>query len=226
MKSNTLKVGRPAQLTKAAIIKTARNMYYDDLTMSNVAKKMKVPVTSLYRHFPKKEVLLAALAAEVAANFTLPQPDPANWRNWLIEAGRRYRKLLKDNPVLADRHQEARLLEQSIGAIYEPVLETLEKAGFETSMVIKLWAGVVACAVWTSIHERGPRDKNAKRASHLTALVAHLGPDLARDSPRLLSAIPYILNPDIDAFFENILSWLVAGMPEPITREPHGDHRG
>jgi AcrR family transcriptional regulator len=56
-----------AQRNRAAIVRAARAVfakYGRDAQMDDVARRAKVGVGTLYRHFPTKEALLAALAAD------------------------------------------------------------------------------------------------------------------------------------------------------------------
>ncbi|MFF2087514.1 TetR family transcriptional regulator [Nocardia sp. NPDC058176] len=73
---------RPARLTAVLITRTAVDLAdrdgLDGLTMRRLASELGVATAALYRHFPDRETLLAAMA-ELAMDDT-PDPPPApNW---------------------------------------------------------------------------------------------------------------------------------------------------
>lgn len=71
------------KLTRAAIIDTAIALAdtdgLDALSMRRIADRMGVGAMSLYRHIANKDVLIAAMADEVAARHPYPAVEDKNW---------------------------------------------------------------------------------------------------------------------------------------------------
>jgi AcrR family transcriptional regulator len=93
-----------ARRNRAAIVKAARKVFSDkgqDAQMDDIARRAKVGVGTVYRHFPTKEALLEELVREtfreLAQMWTeaLEQPDPWDvfvdlmWRSAELHAGDR-----------------------------------------------------------------------------------------------------------------------------------------
>ncbi|SEP51774.1 TetR/AcrR family transcriptional regulator C-terminal domain-containing protein [Amycolatopsis saalfeldensis] len=68
----------------------------DEVSTRRLAKRLGVEQPSLYWHFPSKAVLLEAMAdAAMALHATAPLPTPSDdWREWLLENSRSFRRAL------------------------------------------------------------------------------------------------------------------------------------
>ncbi|MEQ8743697.1 TetR/AcrR family transcriptional regulator [Parasphingorhabdus sp.] len=213
--SSEKKPGRPPSLSAKAILKTARELRTDELSMSAVARKMGVPVTSLYRHFSSKEKLYAALAQEVLDMFKLPDPAPHEWRDWLMESGLRLRKLMLQNPILFSSRMQRNILTGAIGEFYEPVFLTLEDAGFSTTRSIEIWSGVGAIAGWMALRETDMQRNDVSITKELSEAISELGSDASLNYPRLIQAIPAFLSIDIEQFHSNVSQTFINGIEDP-----------
>ncbi|MFD4407165.1 TetR/AcrR family transcriptional regulator [Nocardia sp. NPDC058499] len=71
------------KLTRAAIVDTAISLAdtagLDALSMRRIADRMGVGAMSLYRHIANKDVLIAAMADEVAGRYPYPAVEGKNW---------------------------------------------------------------------------------------------------------------------------------------------------
>lgn len=68
----------------------------DEVSTRRLAKRLGVEQPSLYWHFPNKAALLSAMAeAAMAPHATTPLPTPSDdWRDWLLENSRSFRRAL------------------------------------------------------------------------------------------------------------------------------------
>jgi AcrR family transcriptional regulator len=96
--------GRPPKLTVPMIVAAARDLLGrhapDDVTCARVAAQLGVPTSSLYNHFPNRDMLIAAVAADMFSDFVFSDPGEAvPWqqrlRAWLAETDR----FFAHNPV-------------------------------------------------------------------------------------------------------------------------------
>lgn len=87
--------GRKKPITVDAIISTAFSIVesegYDALTMRRVATALETGPSSLYAHVVNKEDLDELLIGRLCAEIELPEPDPARWRQQLIDVCTRLR---------------------------------------------------------------------------------------------------------------------------------------
>ncbi|MFE2822406.1 TetR/AcrR family transcriptional regulator [Streptomyces sp. NPDC059271] len=81
--------GRKKPITVEAIIGTAFAIVeaegYDALTMRRVATALETGPSSLYAHVVNKEDLDELLIGRLCAGIELPEPDPALWREQLVD---------------------------------------------------------------------------------------------------------------------------------------------
>lgn len=82
-------------LTREAIIEAALRVLdregMDGLSMRRVAEELGTGAASLYWHVRNKGELLQLLSERLAAEMTLPDPDPSRWQEQLKDLGRQMR---------------------------------------------------------------------------------------------------------------------------------------
>jgi AcrR family transcriptional regulator len=87
--------GRKKPITVDAIITTAFAIVeregYEALTMRRVATELETGPSSLYAHVVNKEDLDELLIGRLSAGIELPEPDPAAWRQQLLDVCTRMR---------------------------------------------------------------------------------------------------------------------------------------
>lgn len=80
--------GRKQPITVEAIISTAFGIVekegYEALTMRRLATALETGPSSLYAHVVNKEDLDELLIGRLCAQISLPEPDPARWRQQII----------------------------------------------------------------------------------------------------------------------------------------------
>lgn len=69
--------------------------------MRALGRELGVTHGALYRYFPDLKAVLAALGAEVTKAMT-PPPTDLPWQDWLRQAARAQRRVMREHPEVAD----------------------------------------------------------------------------------------------------------------------------
>jgi len=117
--------GRPARLSRAAIVAAARRLVERDgveaLTMRRVADELGASPMALYRHVRGKDELLVLLLDELAA--AVPRPRlPADPRERVLTASRHIRDGLAEHPWIVDVLAGGDLIAPSILWLMEEIV--------------------------------------------------------------------------------------------------------
>jgi AcrR family transcriptional regulator len=78
--------GRPATISRAAILETAAEIDIEDLTLPDLASRLGVTRSALYNYFPSKRDLVIALIEHLADAVVVPPRDDRPWQEWIIDA--------------------------------------------------------------------------------------------------------------------------------------------
>jgi len=101
--STTRKV--PDKLSVERIVGTAvaqlREHGYDAVTMRSIAKALGTGPASLYAHVANREELDQLVVGRVAAQWQIPDPDPARWGQQVKEAFTGLLAIYRENPGVA-----------------------------------------------------------------------------------------------------------------------------
>lgn len=191
----------PATDTRSRILDAAaallRRHGPDKLTVLDVAKRLGMSHGNVYRHFPSKQALRAAVAetwlsdvtAPLAAVAAGPEPPPARLRAWLaLLAAIKRRKVLEDPEMFAGFHRVAAESPEVIAAhvqhLVDQVAGILEAGKADGSLPTVAGAEADARAV-------------------LTATMRFHHPDLVRGSADAAAA---------EAELARITEWLLRGL--------------
>lgn len=147
----------------------------DALSMRRLATDLGVVTTSLYRHFPDRDTLLAEMAELVLAETAPPPSDLTGWRSRLAYEAhgewQMYRRHLWMLPLLAQTRPPMGPtlldhLERSFSALYQPGMTR------ETMLAIYLSvSGLVQGLALLLVSERTPVG-TAPRADEVLAMVS------------------------------------------------------
>lgn len=92
-------------LTRERIVDAAYTVLdregYDRLSMRQVAAELGVAVSALYVHVRDKDELLRLMYNRVFEGYDLPEPDPARWREQVLDFARQGRRRLLGHRDLA-----------------------------------------------------------------------------------------------------------------------------
>src|SRR5262245_51383971 len=93
------------QLSREAVVDAAVRVLgkegMDAVTMRRVAQELETGAASLYVHVANKDELRELLADRIAGLIPLPEPDPARWREQLVELIRDSVRVHVEHPGLA-----------------------------------------------------------------------------------------------------------------------------
>lgn len=204
--------GRPAQLSRERILDVARQIPARELSMPVVARHLGVSATALYRHFESRDSLFVALGAQLAQKFDLRPPDPAGWREWLIDTGVALFRFLDDNPAILVAPSWAHIAGMG-QRMLESAHATLEGAGFDAETSAEIW-GVVSGQAYL-----GARLLNDARAPIDPAALRVVKEAWQRDTeagiPGWLAVAEARANTDPHQLLARSLRWLVHNLPAP-----------
>ncbi len=199
--------GRPAKISREAILAVARRLGPGEFTFQHIAKRLGVQPPALYYHFSSREELLNALALELSGEFALQPGNPKRWRSWLEETTLRFYDFLVDNPALFETSNWLGVAEFGVPLI-EAVMRTLEGAGYSLDEAGRTWEVVSHLAysearIINEIRKNGPTPVDGAA----TRKVARMAPRAA--------AWTAGSNPDPREHFAETLHWLLAALPRP-----------
>jgi AcrR family transcriptional regulator len=128
--------GRPARLSRAAIVAAAQRLVerdgVDALTMRRVADELGASPMALYRHVRGKDELLVALLDELAA--AVPRPHlPPEPRERVLAASRHMRDGLAEHPWIVDVLAGGDLIAPSILWLMEEIVAGFVAAGLSSA---------------------------------------------------------------------------------------------
>ncbi|HEY1078136.1 MAG TPA: TetR/AcrR family transcriptional regulator [Fontimonas sp.] len=201
--------GRPARLSRQQILDAARRFKPQELTIPALAKALGVPPSSLYHHIDSRDDVLRELASDSARSLKFPPADPDHWRQWLHSAAHCLLLFCREHLGAGDGAQAA-----VSGLVFEPFLETMEEAGFETAQALLIanavadWAFASASAE-ARLAAMGGREIYNRKAREL---IASLEPSLARRTIKAMDVSAKLSRKD---FAASHLDWLIRGIPDP-----------
>lgn len=134
--------GRPATLSQEKILAAAVEIPIEELTMPRVAEALEVHTSSLYRHFPSRDELVAALARSHILGIEMEEFDVDEWQSWLRHASLQLYDLLATHPhlLLINTHEASKICMEVLS---EPVLANLEKLAIEPGEAARLWMSLI-----------------------------------------------------------------------------------
>jgi len=133
--------GRPPKLTAAMIVQATRSLLETspsaDVSFARVARHLSVPASSVYNYFANRDVLFAAVAADVFSSFAFTDPgDAAPWRQrlsaWLQELDR----FIAKNPVAFRVMATSNQASPAWVHVRTPLLRVLRSLGFADRQLV------------------------------------------------------------------------------------------
>jgi len=122
--------GRPPQISAEGILTAAANRLDGDWTVASVAAELGVSDAAIYRYFPSKKALLAAVSDRILAEVPLPTYQ-GDWRALLAEMGRSAYKAFVRYPSLLDLDSWMGIYTTDSLASVEHMYDQVLRAGFD-----------------------------------------------------------------------------------------------
>lgn len=135
------KVGRPARLNRERIVAAALETGLDALTMRELATRLEVSHSALYRWVRDRDELFD-LVSEVMVGRILPEkePTPDSWRDWLAELAWSMHDEFLSVPGYAARvaapHRHNPV---SYGLLRDRATRAFELAGADGELAVQSW---------------------------------------------------------------------------------------
>ena len=136
--------GRPRSLSQAAVLDVALSLLEDapleDFTLGRLAKRLGVPITSLYTYYPNRDALLAAAGERMFARFDWTPQSDADWQSvllsWMLALSRHFEHYPITQKVLAwdERISPAWL------RVLEPIITLLHDQGLRGEELARTFA--------------------------------------------------------------------------------------
>jgi AcrR family transcriptional regulator len=151
------KPGRPARLSREQIVAAALESDVDTLTMRELAARLGVTHSALYRWVRDRDQLVD-LISEVMVGRVLPadEPTPDTWRAWLARLAWAMHDEFLAVPGYATRvARPHRHNPAAFGLLRDRVVAAFRAAGAEPDLAVQSWhifgLGVVS---WLGLHEQ------------------------------------------------------------------------
>ncbi|ORM32172.1 TetR/AcrR family transcriptional regulator [Williamsia sp. 1135] len=96
----TRKIGRPAQVDRAVILRAAGQLGFDSLTMTSLGKHLGVSHSTLYGHFASRDEIVLASIEDIFGGVQWPRFD-GDWRPFLRATILQFWDVLNDHRGLA-----------------------------------------------------------------------------------------------------------------------------
>jgi len=197
------------RLDRETIVRTVLEIGVARFSMHAVARRLGVSATALYRYFPSRETLLAAVMDVFCERLEPPDPD-LPWPEYLSRLAHAFRRTLLRMPGAADYATAIGPATPSAFAIVEEALGVLRAAGFGPEAAWRAYTLVVNHAFravqgqeqFAALQERtGP---GAFRLFQLSEAERRRYPEVAR--------VGASLRFDFDESFARSLACIVAGL--------------
>jgi AcrR family transcriptional regulator len=210
-------VGRPARLTRAAIVDAAVALVEQGdpggLTMKALGRAVAADPSAIYRHVADKEELLRAVGDRLLDGVVEGLPGGRRWDDVLRVTCRRLRAALLAHPELAPLARDAPTRQPNELRLTETLLAALEAGGFDAGgaaaayhALIELTVG--AAAIDGAVASLGAAERRATYAAWRRAYRS-----LSRERyPASRRAAPYLYRGSADQRFALAVDALLAGL--------------
>lgn len=156
-------------VTRDQIIRAAVRMVeegrYEKLTIRSLAASLGVAPMTLYRHVRDRDDILDEVTNELLAKCWRPRKNQSDWREWVIDASSRLRRLLVTHE--AARHVYASHPVSSPAAIerMNEFLNVLRQAGLDDAAATEAYATIHTYTIGFSSLEASRRQRADSRVS-------------------------------------------------------------
>ncbi|MFG2002940.1 TetR/AcrR family transcriptional regulator [Spirillospora sp. NPDC048911] len=226
------KVRQP--LSQDLIVETALRVLdaegLDAVSMRRVAQELDTGPASLYAHVSNKEELLELLIDRVSGEMSLPEPDPARWREQLKEIAYEIHRVLSAHADIARVPLGMIPTGPNALRVNERLLTILLEGGVPPRIagwaVERVFLYINSDAYEGSIHLARQRASGLEPEEYLTGFLGqareYFGGLPADRFPMTVRHVPELLSGDGEERFEFGLELLVRGL-ESYVRESTGE---
>ncbi|WP_167143040.1 TetR/AcrR family transcriptional regulator [Canibacter zhoujuaniae] len=143
----------PEKIAKAALAQIDAG---GEVNMLQLAKRLRVSVSSIYHHVPSKEAVLSLVRRQLLAAFK-PHIDPAaDWETGVLVWIRASAKMYSSHPHAAQYLAQLPLCEEEAAETYGALFELLRKAGVAAGDAVALVEVIDAFVIGAAIDASSP----------------------------------------------------------------------
>lgn len=128
-RANPGMMGRPPKISREQILDTVLAIGFDEATVSEVARRLHVDQSALYRHVNNRESMLREASERAFNRYEQPEPT-GNWRDYLTEFAESQWAFLTSIPGLALYLASARYTPHAMTSVALTVTTKLSRYGF------------------------------------------------------------------------------------------------
>jgi AcrR family transcriptional regulator len=202
------KVGRPARLSRDAIIAAAHELGYDNLTMQTVADHLGVSVPSLYHYVRGKDDLLRLAAEASAERIQIPRDHGQHWAVWLYEWAMYNRDAFVAQPGLVRQFMEGMIASERTADSLDRALGTLVNRGFTIYEAWSAYGIVSEFAIGAAVGEIREREATAEGRSAVAEFQRVLADRGRNELPHLRALLEPALTAGSSSFEANLVTVL------------------
>lgn len=199
--------GRPPQISAEDILAVVANRVDGQWSVTSVAAELGVSDAAIYRYFPSKKAILAAVLERVMADHPVPV-YAGDWRALLTELGRSSYELFVRFPSFLDLDAWAGVTSTSSYTSLEKTLSELLRAGFSEADALAVMGALGSVA-----REYARTVVIAKRVDVSAGRVW----DTA-SAPTLARVVASVADMDPDELFEQALTVVIDGAGQRLPR--------
>jgi AcrR family transcriptional regulator len=193
-------------------VDTAAEFDLAELTLPKLARRLGVTRTAIYRYFPSKADLVAALVSALADAVVTPPRDGRDWQSWLREAAQSLRGF-----VAATLGPSGLRASASIYPLADVYADLMLEAGFTPAQAYDAYLHLHSICVEAAVIAHGaiprPHRDRALRDVGLQPTDDRAGTPLGR----LAGAMKHF---DVDEWFDRQVALLVDALTEQLRRSP------
>jgi AcrR family transcriptional regulator len=184
-------------LTRDEVIATALVLLDEQgaaaFSMRVLADRLGTYPNTVYWHAGNRDRVLALAVERALMEIVLPEPDTLDWRSWLIEVAREYRRVLHAHPSCAPLTASQLLVSPPALELVEQVLARLRTAGFGGALLTHAYNTFVGSVVgWVAVElaepPSGAEGWQAQFEASLEAVDPAAHPTLAGNAAHLRDA--------------------------------------
>lgn len=217
-------MGRPPKISRREVLDAAREVG-DDVTMQAVADRLQVSRAALYHYVSGTDELRRLVARSTVGPLEMPDPEPTEWRSWVLEFARTLRRWRirhrEEGPYL---YFSAEVLsDRSFLDIGQRGIAMLIAAGFtekEAAGALQFVTGVV----WINTHDEmmamdtvDGRHPQLREIDRDTEDDSTRIPDGFDEAQRLIEQGGVFGDPD--SRFEREVRWAVQGLERDLDKK-------
>lgn len=203
------RVGRPARIDPARIVKAAIEIGLARVTIKEVALRLGVTAPALYRHVKNRDEIVKLAAIELAVKRPQADGSARHWSDVVRGCALGMVELFMAEPQLICEVMNGTLGPDGEMDFVEQFLAAMKPHGFAPEETIGIHHSVAILAIGTAVSATAMKSGYAGRVSHEQSIRQALARRTRSELPLVRSALPAYLNIDPQQW-QQLLGTLIA----------------